>query len=157
MGAKQKNNGYGRLRVNGKNHMAHRWAWEKVNGPIPEGLTIDHLCFNRACIEPAHMRIVTRAANGARHKPGCMCNAHYILSDPTAKSPLLGRAQTRGNTGNADVCGKGHDLTAPGSRTSPKKGRHTGECRACAAERYKRYAQKKKTNLAPGADSLPDR
>ena len=148
MGARQKNNGYGRLRVNGKNSMAHRWAWEKVNGPIPDGLTIDHLCFNRACIEPAHMRIVTRAVNGARHKPGCMCPAHYRTTDPDAQAP---------NTRNAlNVCGKGHDLSKPGSRKPPQKNRNLGECRACANERYRKFWNTKKPT-SHRADSLPDR
>lgn len=144
MGAKQKNNGYGRLRVNGKNHMAHRYAWERVNGPIPNGMTIDHLCFNRACIEPAHMRIVTRAVNGARHRPGCQCQAHYLLNGPDAVSPLTG------STLNA--CGQGHDLTIPGALTPPKAGRSRGECRVCANARYKRYRDKRRFRESIDAD-----
>jgi hypothetical protein len=47
--------------------LAHRAAWEYANGPIPDGMTVDHLCFERRCVNPVHMRLITRAANGARH------------------------------------------------------------------------------------------
>lgn len=55
--------GYGRLRVNGRYLMAHRVAYELIVGPIPEGLTVDHLCRNRLCVNPAHMKPVTRQEN----------------------------------------------------------------------------------------------
>ena len=55
-------NGYGK-----RGHIyVHREAWEKVNGPIPAGLTIDHLCFNRKCIFVGHMEVVSRAENTRR-------------------------------------------------------------------------------------------
>lgn len=40
--------GYGRFSVAGKNRAAHRVAYEAMYGPVPEGLTLDHLCRNRA-------------------------------------------------------------------------------------------------------------
>lgn len=43
---------------------AHRYAWEKANGPIPEGAEIDHICHNRLCVRPAHLRPTTRKQNG---------------------------------------------------------------------------------------------
>lgn len=42
---------------------AHRYAYEAVVGPIPEGLTLDHLCRNRACCNPAHLEPVTHRVN----------------------------------------------------------------------------------------------
>lgn len=56
-------NGYGRLWVGTKNVRAHRYAWERVNGPIPEGLVIDHMCWNRACVNVEHMRLLTAGQN----------------------------------------------------------------------------------------------
>jgi HNH endonuclease len=42
---------------------AHRVAYEMWFGPIPDGLVIDHLCRNRACVNPAHMEPVTHREN----------------------------------------------------------------------------------------------
>lgn len=58
-------NGYGQLRVPGtkERKLAHRAAWEIANGPIPEGLQIDHVCGNRACVGANHLRLATNKQN----------------------------------------------------------------------------------------------
>lgn len=59
--------GYGYKNLHrGHGVMAHRWFYEQLVGPIPEGLTIDHLCQVRACVNPAHMEPVTLEENIAR-------------------------------------------------------------------------------------------
>lgn len=59
-------NGYGQFRYNGRNGYAHRYAWERVNGDIPDGLTIDHLCRVRRCVEVTHMEPVDAVTNFRR-------------------------------------------------------------------------------------------
>jgi hypothetical protein len=62
--------GYGQYHftVNGVLHypMAHRLMWEKANGPIPDGLHIDHLCRNPPCVNPDHLEPVTPRENAYR-------------------------------------------------------------------------------------------
>lgn len=61
-GRKQKD-GYGVI-YNGKfPGGAHRWSYEHYVGPIPEGMEVDHTCYNRACVNPDHLRVVTRKQN----------------------------------------------------------------------------------------------
>ena len=61
-------NGYGKRR----GQMVHRVVWAFVNGPIPEGLVIDHMCRVRACCNPDHLRAVTPAVNALENNDNCM-------------------------------------------------------------------------------------
>lgn len=59
--------GYGRLNLTGgRRVLVHRFSYEMAAGPILHGLTIDHLCRERTCVNPSHMEVVTRAENTRR-------------------------------------------------------------------------------------------
>jgi hypothetical protein len=58
--------GYGRFWWHGRLHLAHRWAYERVNGPIPVGLVIDHICNQPSCVNPNHLEVATRGHNVLR-------------------------------------------------------------------------------------------
>lgn len=58
--------GYGRFFAYGKLHATHRWAYERFVGPIPKGMTLDHLCCDTSCCNPEHLEPVTVAENVRR-------------------------------------------------------------------------------------------
>ncbi len=58
--------GYGRISHARENALVHRLAYELLVGPIPDGLTLDHLCRNRACYNPEHLEPVTNKENVLR-------------------------------------------------------------------------------------------
>ena len=61
-------NGYSQFRVHGKQVLVHRYAWERVNGPIPDGMFIDHICHNRTCVKIDHLRLASSSENLSNRK-----------------------------------------------------------------------------------------
>lgn len=59
-------NRYGQYQRDGVYHLAHRYAYEQVNGPIPEGMELDHLCRRPRCVRPDHLEAVTPKVNQRR-------------------------------------------------------------------------------------------
>ena len=91
--------GYGNFRILGRTRSAHRVAYELERGPVPEGLDIDHLCRNRACVNPAHMEPVTTQVNvlrgesfAAKHaaRTHCRCG-HELGADRRCRPCTLKR------------------------------------------------------------------
>lgn len=58
--------GYGRMKHKGHTMGSHHVAWEIANGEVPDGMELDHLCRNRACVNVAHLEPVTHEENMRR-------------------------------------------------------------------------------------------
>lgn len=71
-GGRLDKDGYGRMnmRVDGKHttKRTHQVLWEEANGPLPDGMTLDHLthCIAKACCNLDHLECVTRSVNSKR-------------------------------------------------------------------------------------------
>jgi len=59
--------GHGQTKHNGKRIPSHRWYYEQKNGPVPNGMVLDHLCFNTRCVNPEHLEVVSRGENTSRY------------------------------------------------------------------------------------------
>lgn len=64
--AAQNAEGYGNFTFGGRTVKAHRFTYELLVGPIPEGLELDHLCRVHHCVNLAHLEPVTRSVNSQR-------------------------------------------------------------------------------------------
>lgn len=104
---------YGGFKVAGVMHYAHRWAWVRANGPIPDGLKVLHTCDVPACVNPAHLFLGTQAAN---------------MADKVAKGRQA-KGETHGSRTHPEAF-KGQIPTRPASQArrkpvAPAAGMHT--------------------------------
>lgn len=114
--------GYGYVAWAGKLGRAHRVAYQVLIAAIPSDRQIDHLCRNKACVNPAHMEVVTGRINTMR------------ADGPSARNA------------RKTHCPKGHEYTAENTWTW----RNQRYCRTCSAEssRLQWIARKAKRTLA---------
>jgi len=123
--------GYGTIGWQGKKVYAHRLAYETLVGPIPEGLVIDHLCRNRACVNVNHLEPVTQGVNALRGVGVMALNARKTH------------------------CKRGHEFTPENTRISKAGNRNCITCletrrdgwSAWNAKRQKRRAEARKDRL----------
>lgn len=75
--------GYGRFAVNSRPVRAHRFAFERLVGPIPVGLELDHLCRVTSCCNPSHLEAVTPAENKRRARKTHCLRGHEFTTENT--------------------------------------------------------------------------
>ncbi len=117
-GARQKG-GYGKLGMRRpgvpKTALAHRLAYEHWRGPIPVGLTIDHLCRNPGCVNPWHLETVSMAVN--------------IKRGIHAKTPVM-RARIGAALKGRIVSAESRAKISASHKLHPHTQRHTAESKA---------------------------
>lgn len=95
--------GYGTFKVHGRTEQAHRFAYELLVDQIPFGLTIDHICRVRMCVNPDHMEVVTLRENLMRgnspssvhaRKETCPNGHLYNRTDPNSGARLCQPCRT---------------------------------------------------------------
>lgn len=74
-----KSHGYGYIRVGYRTVGVHRVMWEMFEGPIPDGLTLDHLCRNKLCANLSHLEPVTAGENAIRAIAGLVNDPHKLF------------------------------------------------------------------------------
>lgn len=110
-------NGYGFFSIKGRNVLAHRVSYALATGTMPPNLTIDHLCRNRLCVNPAHLEAVTNQTNLLRGNGICAQNARRTH------------------------CVHGHPFDLVNTNFRPNGGR---ACKVCRLLRGRRWRQGKK-------------
>lgn len=115
--------GYGSLKRNRRTIRAHRFTYEQLVGPIPDGMELDHLCANKCCVNPQHLEPVTTLQNVQRMQ-NRVAGARDRLGE-TSKARRDKRTH----------CPKGHSYSGDNLRTTSIQ----RVCRACARENMRAY------------------
>lgn len=95
-----------------KKVFAHRFAYEQLVGPIPDGYQIDHLCRVRNCVNPAHLEAVTPRVN------------------------VLRSSGVAANRARQSHCKRGHELAGDNVYVQPSRPR-SRRCMTCMRERVR--------------------
>lgn len=112
-----KANGYGIICSHKNNKYAHRISYEIHYGEIPEGLVIDHICRNRTCVNPKHIRAVTQRINATENTTGGITETNK----------------------NKTHCKWGHEFSLENTIFSFRETRKGRTCRECTRISCKEY------------------
>lgn len=125
-------NGYGKAGayINGvreKESLAHRFSYREFVGAIPHGMHVDHICRNRACVNPQHLQVLSHLENIRRAD----CSSGHRNTKKTH-------------------CPKGHEYSEDNTIIEKGKNRPWRKCRICTnaahMARYHRKQRKIKTH-----------
>ena len=127
--------GYGQMHYDGQGRYAHQVAYLLTHGELPAGLQIDHLCRNKACIEPSHLEAVTPRENTLRGISPSAVNA------------------------TKTHCKRGHPFDEENTGYKPNGARVCKECRAVSARKYYyrkgRERRRQRTGATARTDHIP--
>lgn len=116
--------GYGLFRLNGRAERAHRLSYSWLVSPIEKSLVLDHLCRNRACVNPAHLEPVSFRENILRGVGPTAINARKTH------------------------CAHGHPYSE--ENTAHRKNKNvprTRVCRECERKSSREYQKRKRASL----------
>lgn len=112
-------NGYAQYHHEGRTRQGYRVAYEVLIGPIPNGMSIDHLCRNRGCCNPSHLEPVSPGTNTRR-----------------------GNGQSYKNSLKTH-CPQGHPYSEENTYVTIRRGRGHRHCRKCIVINNRAYLRRK--------------
>lgn len=121
--------GYGWFKVGGRMAVAHRWIYERLVGPIPDDLQLDHLCHSRA--------VAAGTCSGGRCHHRACCNPEH-LEPVTSQTNLLRGATLQAANAAKTECSRGHPFDA--------KDKRQRYCKTCKRESTRRYREKSRAS-----------